>query len=279
VGGKTGVLLDVGCGPGMATRIFSKHFDLAIGADPGESMIKLATELGGETAKGEPVRWVISTAEEIDKIEGLEKGSVDLVIAAFAAHWFDMPKFWAAAAEVMKPGGTVALWTSYREVAEPKTPEEAKVRAVFNSFHKNVIEAYAVEGGKISSNGYRDLILPWSDNSGLSPTTAALFNRDAFVRKDLTRQELATGDTAKAVAKDPLATSIWQRVENLLDTLDPVTRWREAHPELAGTDKDCVKILIAETVEAVKDGKPHIDFGNLLMDMKTVVLFVKRVAA
>lgn len=161
---------------------------------------------------------------------------------------------------------------------EPTTPEEAKVRAVFARFHKEVIEAYGVEGGKISSNGYKDLVLPWSDNSSLSPATAALFDRDAFVRKEFTRQELATGDTAKQVAKDPLATSIWQRVENLLNTLDPVTRWREAHPELAGTDKDCVKVLIAETVEAVKDGKAKIDFGNLLLGMKTAVLLVKRVA-
>jgi len=116
-GGKNGVLLDVGCGPGIATYVFSKHFDVAIGADLCESMIKVATELGGESAKGDSVRWVISTAEEIDKIEGVEKGSVDLVIAAFAAHWFDMSKFWAAAAEVMKPGGTVALWTSCRDFA------------------------------------------------------------------------------------------------------------------------------------------------------------------
>jgi trans-aconitate 3-methyltransferase len=27
------------------------------------------------------------------------------------AHWFDMTKFWAEAAKVVKPGGTVALWT------------------------------------------------------------------------------------------------------------------------------------------------------------------------
>lgn len=32
------------------------------------------------------------------------------------AHWFDMPKFWAAAADVLRPGGTVALWTGFREV-------------------------------------------------------------------------------------------------------------------------------------------------------------------
>lgn len=31
------------------------------------------------------------------------------------AHWFDMPKFWAAAAKVLKPGGTVAIWTVFRQ--------------------------------------------------------------------------------------------------------------------------------------------------------------------
>jgi len=124
--------------------------------------------------------------------------------------------------------------------------------------------------------------LPWSENSDLSPTTAALFNRDAFVRKELPREGLAAAggdsDTAKAVAKDPLAPSIWQRVENLLNTFDPVTRWRQAHPELVGTEKDCVKMLIAETVEAVKDGKANISFRNLLPGRTTVVLLVKRVA-
>jgi len=169
--------------------------------------------------------------------------------------------------------------TSLDAPPEPKTPEEAKVRAIYTRFHEDIIDAYSVEGNKISSNGYKDLILPWSENSGLSPTTAALFDRDAFVRKELPREGLAMGgDTVKAVAKDPLATSIWQRVENLLNTFDPVMRWRETHPELVGTDKDCVKLLIAETVEAVKDGKANIDFRNLLPGRTTVVLLVKRVA-
>lgn len=27
------------------------------------------------------------------------------------AHWFDMPKFWESMAKVVKPGGSVALWS------------------------------------------------------------------------------------------------------------------------------------------------------------------------
>lgn len=83
-GGQTDVLLDVGCGPGMATRSLSPHFDVAIGSDAGDAMIQVATELGGQTAKGGSIRWVVCPAEEINNIPGIEKGSVDLITAAYA---------------------------------------------------------------------------------------------------------------------------------------------------------------------------------------------------
>jgi trans-aconitate 3-methyltransferase len=83
-GGKTGVLLDVGCGPGNSTRDLSPHFDVVFGADPGEGMLQTATELGGTTATGASLEYRISGAEEIDGIEGLEHGSVDMITAASA---------------------------------------------------------------------------------------------------------------------------------------------------------------------------------------------------
>ncbi|KAK1753238.1 trans-aconitate 3-methyltransferase [Echria macrotheca] len=283
-GGKTDTLLDVGCGPGMATRVFAPHFGVAIGSDAGESMIRVASELGGVTATGAPVRWIVSAAEEIDRISGVGEGSVDLVIAAYAAHWFDMPAFWTAAARILKPGGTVALWTGFRDTRVlPKSPEEAKVRAIFERFHEEVLERYAVAGSQITRDGYRNLTMPWGvPSSELSEA----FEKDSFLRRELDRDDLAAmggskegnvEETAKKVAADPLATTIWKRVENFLETLDPVTRWREAHPQLAGTEEDCVRVLVRETVEAVKEGKEGIDFRNLLVGRKTVVLCVKRV--
>jgi hypothetical protein len=188
------------------------------------------------------------------------------------AHWFDMPKFWAVVADVLKPGGTVALWTGFRETVEPTTPEEAKVRAIFSRFQDDVLDAYGVPGTQISRDGYRNLAMPWD-----IPATAGLFDQHTFLRRELDRSELADGESeAKKVVADPLATTIWRRVENFLNTMDAVTRWREAHPDLAGTERDCVKSLIKETVDAVAEGKAKIDFRNLLMGRKTVVLCVKR---
>lgn len=110
-GGQFGLLFDVGCGPGNATRDVALSFDQALGADPGDAMIGAARDIGGKTKSGKEIRYEVCAAEEISRIEGLEEESVDLLTSAMAAHWFDMPKFWADAAKVVKPGGTVALWT------------------------------------------------------------------------------------------------------------------------------------------------------------------------
>jgi len=108
---KFGLVLDVGCGPGNATRDVAIAFDQAIGTDPGKEMINTARTLGGKTRSGEAIKFEVSPAEECSTVSGLAPESVDLLTSAMAAHWFDMDLFWSEAAKVLKPGGTVALWT------------------------------------------------------------------------------------------------------------------------------------------------------------------------
>lgn len=110
-GGHLTSLLDLGCGPGNATRDIALWFDTALGLDPGEQMINTARELGGKTKTGAPIRFEVAAAEDFSGAEGVGAESVDLVIVAMAAHWFDMGRFWGEAAGVVKSGGTVALWT------------------------------------------------------------------------------------------------------------------------------------------------------------------------
>lgn len=86
-GGHFSLLLDVGCGPGNATRDLALSFDEAIGCDPGEQMIAAANELGGKTRSGEDVRFVVAGAEELSEIEALRGGSVDLLVAAMAVSF------------------------------------------------------------------------------------------------------------------------------------------------------------------------------------------------
>jgi len=82
--GKFGLLLDVGCGPGNATRDVALSFDQAIGVDPGVSMIDAARDRRGKTKSGKEIRYEVFSAEEISNVKGLEPKSVDLLTAATA---------------------------------------------------------------------------------------------------------------------------------------------------------------------------------------------------
>jgi SAM-dependent methyltransferase len=83
-GGQFDTVLDVGCGPGTAVRSLAMNFKNAIGLDPSEGMIGTAKSLGGLASTGSPVRFEVSSAEELGS--GLDpkiaNGSVDLITAA-----------------------------------------------------------------------------------------------------------------------------------------------------------------------------------------------------
>ncbi|KAI0316598.1 hypothetical protein OF83DRAFT_1125935 [Amylostereum chailletii] len=53
------------------------------------------------------VQFVQSSAEELPF---LEDGSVDLIVAAQAAHWFNWDKAWPEFARVLRKDGTAAFW-------------------------------------------------------------------------------------------------------------------------------------------------------------------------
>lgn len=113
-GGQLDTFLDVGCGPGYATRALAPHFARALGLDPAEGMITTARSLTPESSES-TVQFAISTCEELGSnlTPPVADGSVDLITAANAAHWFDMPRFWAAASRVLKPGGTLHIHVSF----------------------------------------------------------------------------------------------------------------------------------------------------------------------
>ena len=87
-GGKLNRLLDVGCGPGNATRDLSVVFDSAIGVDPSSKMIATARSRGGKTRFGDDIKFEVSLAEECSKIDEIGSETVDLLTAAMAVSQF-----------------------------------------------------------------------------------------------------------------------------------------------------------------------------------------------
>ncbi|KAJ0153285.1 Uncharacterized protein HZ326_4290 [Fusarium oxysporum f. sp. albedinis] len=270
--GETGCVLDVGCGPGTATQKLAPHFDVAYGVDPGESMIKTATELGGNTRTGAPIVYRLSMAENIDKVDGIPHSSIDLITAATAAHWFDMPRFWTATAKVLKPGGTVAIWTVFRQSGSFNNNTE--LQSIFNDF-LDALAPYSTAGTHLTQSGYVDLPMPW-DNPG----TSEFYNQQAFARHVLTAEDgfvsgAGRGGTVRGRVDEPPDKQL-QRIERLVGTFGSVSRWQKENPELVGTEKDHVRILMDNVRKVMEESGEPIELTALAAKMAVALILVKR---
>jgi SAM-dependent methyltransferase len=99
---------DVGSGTGILSAGLADRFRVVYGVEPNPGMRAAAERL----LRGN-VRFVSvdGTAEET----GLEGGSVSLVAAAQAFHWFDPDRFRDECGRILAPGGIVALvWNRRR---------------------------------------------------------------------------------------------------------------------------------------------------------------------
>lgn len=93
--------VDLGCGTGQNSRVLAPHFREVVGIDVSPSQLEEARAVPGHPN----ITYREGTAEELPFADG----SVDLLTAASAAHWFDPPRFLAEATRVLKPRGCIAL--------------------------------------------------------------------------------------------------------------------------------------------------------------------------
>jgi len=91
---------DVGCGSGQLSIPLARKFDLVYATDASpEQVIRAPSH--------ERVRYSVAPAEA----SNLPVEAVDLVVAAQAAHWFDLTKFYSEARRVGRVGSHIALIT------------------------------------------------------------------------------------------------------------------------------------------------------------------------
>uniref|UniRef100_A0A8C4SX45 Zgc:162396 n=1 Tax=Erpetoichthys calabaricus TaxID=27687 RepID=A0A8C4SX45_ERPCA len=100
--------VDIGCGTGQVSRSLAPHFEKIIGVDISEAQLEEARKETNLTN----VKYIKCHAEDLPA----DDGSVDLITAAHAAHWFDKEKFLKEANRVLKPGGCMALFGFTTEI-------------------------------------------------------------------------------------------------------------------------------------------------------------------
>lgn len=141
----TRLALDVGCGSGQFTAQLAAHFAAVTGIDPSADQIAHAV--------AHPrVRYVVGSAARL----AADDGSVALVAAAQAAHWFDLPRFHAEVRRVAMAGAVVAL-VSYG-VARLDLALDARFRA----FYHDEVGPYWPAERQAVDDGYAAMPFPFA---------------------------------------------------------------------------------------------------------------------
>ena len=137
---------DCATGNGQAALGLARHFTHVVATDASEAQIAHATP-------HPRVTYRVASAEASD----LPDGSVDLVTAAQAVHWFDRPRFWAEARRVLRPKGVVAVWTYW---FFSLTPE---LDTIVQRFYKDTVGPFWPPERKVTEDRYRTIEFPFAE--------------------------------------------------------------------------------------------------------------------
>jgi len=157
-----GLAVDVGCGTGQLTAQLARHFDAVTGCDPSQGQIDNAPNLAN-------VRFLRAPAEKLP----VEDGTADLVTAAQAAHWFDLPAFYAEARRIAREDAVLAL-ISYGVL---RLDDDLSGR--FARFYYDEIGPYWPPTRRLVDSGYADIDFPFSP----LPTPALSIDYDWDLRQ------------------------------------------------------------------------------------------------
>lgn len=135
---------DAGCGNGQLSVALGEYFAAVIATDPSQQQI--------DAAQVHPhVEYRCEPAEK----SSLGDASVDLAVAAQAAHWFDWPRYVAEVQRVTRPGALVAL------VSYGILHVAGDVEPIIARYYRQDVGPCWPSGREHVENGYRDLAWPW----------------------------------------------------------------------------------------------------------------------
>lgn len=140
----TAVVWDVGCGSGQLSTLLTRRFTSVLATDASEQQIARAVP-------ADRVSYLCRRAED----SGFHERSVDAIVVAQAAHWFDMPRFNAECRRVGKPRAAVALVTYGWAFIEPA------LDALMNRFAHEALDGFWPPERHHVDTGYQHLEFPF----------------------------------------------------------------------------------------------------------------------
>ncbi len=177
---------DCGTGNGQAAVGLAPHFREVIATDASPEQIASA-------APHERVTYAVAPAEK----SGIDSASTDLVTVAQAAHWFDLPGFYAEVNRVLKPRGVLALWCYGLFRISPA------VDPLLHRYYNDVVGPYWPAQRRFIDEQYQTLPFPF--NTTATPPFSMEVHWDLDEVKAYLRTWSATQRFQAAVGGDALA--------------------------------------------------------------------------
>jgi ubiquinone/menaquinone biosynthesis C-methylase UbiE len=100
--GRAGLVVDLGAGTGLSTRVWADRADEVVGVDGNSRMIERAQRV----TRASNIRFVEGFAAET----GLPAGRADIVTCSQSFHWMEPEPVLAEAARLLRPGGVFAAY-------------------------------------------------------------------------------------------------------------------------------------------------------------------------
>jgi SAM-dependent methyltransferase len=134
------VVADIGSGTGISSRLFVENGNTVFGVEPNDAMRAAGEKfLAGQGN----FRAISGTAEATT----LADGSVDLVIAAQAAHWFDLPSARAEALRILRrPAWAALIWNDRDAVGSEFARGYEQLLREFGIDYEKIRHRHGAEG-------------------------------------------------------------------------------------------------------------------------------------
>ena len=134
--------------------------------------------------------------------------------------------------------------STHADRVDPSTPNAVNLQEMMSRLRHDNIASYELPGNKLANNSYDHLLLPWN----CSPPIRG-FLESGYTRLEWDRDGKLS-DSEHFFLGDQTVTL--EDVKSRFGTASMVTRWREKHPQLVGTEQDIVAKLVREMREILQ---------------------------
>lgn len=138
--------VEAGTGSGQLTALLAPHFRRYLATDISQQQMAKAPQLPH-------VVYQMAQAHELPA----EDASANLLVAAQAAHWFDLPAFYIEADRVLQPGGFLILLGYGLITVNPQ------VDAVVHDLYYNRLNGHWDAERKMVDDHYAHIPFPWPE--------------------------------------------------------------------------------------------------------------------